>query len=259
MSAPATFCNLPNWRRLRNGTRTATPPPSSPEQPTTPVKEHPVQSTPSNRGTREYIATSPKLEKPVRTFSWFHVGALTQGIWEPASGLLQAAPAARTRSRVPPCTPYYRTCGFGGATSFHAAFWFLAQVVWDALISYSGDVQEESHAALRNLSSFRGRSRGASAVGDAHRSTTGHWIPQHPRRQRRPRVRAEQRLDCRFPAARDLAPPFLLPSSYDDNRLNCGALCEKDQCSFSQYDQFYHNREKDTDFYCATANNLTKY
>jgi hypothetical protein len=33
---------------------------------------------------------------------------------------------------------------FGGATSFHAAFFsFLAQVVWDALISHSGNVREE--------------------------------------------------------------------------------------------------------------------
>jgi hypothetical protein len=45
---------------------------------------------------------------------------------------------------------------FDGATSFHAAFSFLAQVVWDALISHSGNVGEgyTLHAALRKLSIY---------------------------------------------------------------------------------------------------------
>ncbi|KAJ6455639.1 hypothetical protein C8R47DRAFT_1228136 [Mycena vitilis] len=60
----------------------ATPPPSSPEPPQTPVRLRVAQSAPSTPNTaaagRSYIVNSPA--KAGRTISWLEAGALTQGI-----------------------------------------------------------------------------------------------------------------------------------------------------------------------------------
>ncbi|KAJ7771302.1 hypothetical protein DFH07DRAFT_1057672 [Mycena maculata] len=76
----------------------ATPPPSSPEPPSTPVQQRISKSSPSTahmvgRG-REYIVQSP-VQGTARVFNWFDAATLTQGI--PGASVLKAGSSRRSR------------------------------------------------------------------------------------------------------------------------------------------------------------------
>ncbi|KAJ7774632.1 hypothetical protein DFH07DRAFT_952344 [Mycena maculata] len=168
---------------------TATPPPSSPEPPITPIKQrttHTAPSTPQTGDQRqhEYIVRSPAQNggAPFRTTEWFSASALGQGIRGASVRLAPGSNNKKSRKRRSAAFVVF----YGGTIGVFEAWGdVVPAITGHGIALYAGF---PSHTAA-NAALAYARSKG--------------WTG-----------------DSQPPRASDTT--FLLPSSYEDNPLNTG-------------------------------------